>query len=251
MPKINKKINFLMYILIFLLGFMVALSINQEKFQQDQKQQEISNINDDEILKGKANIVAVTQDQQGLLGNVKVEITEGNGKVLVNTNPFLEPDTQYSANIAAQVASNITDFDLSKKNIIYDFNITGNVLGGPSAGLAMTLATIAAINKKEVKNIGMTGTILPNGDIGLVGGVLEKGTVAAQENIKTFLVPRGQGIFTYYEKQIQKRTLNNGVTIVKTSYAPKTANLTEYFEKEYNVELIEVKNIQEAMGYAF
>ena len=97
----------------------------------------------------------------------------------------------------------------------------------------------------------MTGTILLNGDIGLVGGVLEKGTVAAQENIKTFLVPRGQGIFTYYEKQIQKRTLNNGVTIVKTSYAPKTANLTEYFEKEYNVELIEVKNIQEAMGYAF
>ena len=243
MPKV--KNNFMIYVLIFLLGFLIALSIipskNKEKIL----------VENEEVLKGSSNILAVTQNQQGVIGKVNVEITKGNGKVLVNTNPFLEPDTQYSANIAASVASNLTNFDLSNKNIIYDFNLTGNVLGGPSAGLAMTLATISAIENKDVKNIGVTGTILPDGEIGLVGGVLEKGVAAGDKGIKLILVPKSESIFTYYEKNVQKRTLNNGAIIVRTYYTPRNANLTEYFEKEYNMKVIEVNNIQEAMKYAF
>ena len=253
MAKVKNKNNFFIYVFVFLLGFMLALSlVAKENNNKLEEKQEINYVNDtSEILKGSANIVAVTRDNKGIFGKVEVEITQGNGKVLVNTNPFLEPDTQYSANIAAIVASNITNFDLNNKNVIYNFNIQGEVLGGGSAGLPMTLATIAAINKKEIKNIAMTGTILPSGEVGNVGAILEKGQATASQNVKTFLIPSGQGIFTYYERITDKKVLPNGVTLIRTSYQPKSANLTEYFDKEYNMKVVEIKNIQDAMKYAF
>ena len=255
MKKRNKS-NVYGYVLMFLLGFLVAfLLINPNKeinqnINNEIKEKPSGPSLENKILEGSANIVAVNQNREGLLGKVDVEITQGNGKILVNTNPFLEPDTQYSANIAALVASNVTGISLDNKNVIYNFDINGTVLGGPSAGAAMALATISALENKKLKNIGITGTILPNGEIGEVGAVLEKGEAVASNNLTLFLIPNGEGIFRYYEPVTTKR-IKGSFTIISTKYVPKEINVTEYFDKEYGLKVIEINNIQEAMKYAF
>ncbi|NMX21004.1 hypothetical protein C5S30_00905 [ANME-1 cluster archaeon GoMg4] len=49
------------------------------------------------VSNSSANIVAVRSDtHSGVIGKVYVELKDGKGDVLVNTNPFVEPDTQYS-----------------------------------------------------------------------------------------------------------------------------------------------------------
>ena len=254
--KRKNKNKVYVYVLMFLLGFLVAfLLINPSKEVNQISQNVTKEIpkepsSENRILEGSANIVAVNQNRQGLLGKVNVEITQGNGKILVNTNPFLEPDTQYSANIAASVASNVTGVSLDNKNVIYNFDINGTVLGGPSAGAAMTLATISALENKKLKNIGITGTILPNGEIGEVGAVLEKGEAVATNNLTLFLIPNGEGIFNYYEPVTTKRA-KGSFTIISTRYVAKQINVTDYFDKEYGLKVIEISNIQEAMKYAF
>lgn len=234
------------YVLFFLLGFLIAML-----FYPSQNISEVGkSIADSKILSGSTNIVAVTSQGEGTIGKVEVDILNGEGKVLMNTNPFLEPDTQYSANIAVDVAENITNVNLKNKNVIFNFDINGTVLGGPSAGAAMTLATIAAVEDKPIKDIAITGIILPNGLVGQIGGIFEKAQAANTNGIKIFLVPKGQSIFTYYEKEITKKEIGAGFTIYNTRYVPKSVDLNEYF-KDKGMEVIEVNNINEAVNYAF
>ena len=65
-------------------------------------------------------------------------------------------------------------------------------IGGPSAGLAMTLAIINALSKTSITGhhlIATTGTIDPNGAVGDVGGVAEKAVAVANAGAKYFFVP--------------------------------------------------------------
>ena len=71
---------------------------------------------------------------------------------------------------------------------------TANV-GGPSAGLAMTLAIVNALSKTSITGhhlIAMTGTIDPSGAVGDVGGVAEKTVAVGQSGAKYFFVPKGE-----------------------------------------------------------
>lgn len=239
----KKKTNdYLRYFLVFLIGFLLSIWI----FYEPKINEKPVIILNSTILRGSSNILAVTQNNSGIIGKVSVEITEGTGRILVNTNPFLEPDTQLSANIAALVASNITNFDLKNKNIIYDFDINGDVLGGPSSSAIETLIIIYTLQNKTLPdNIFMTGAILPNGNIGPVGAILEKGLVIPKGSL--FLIPKNQSIFIFY--QPIKSTKNiNGVNLISTNYIKKQVNLTEYFKTEKNITLIEVKDINEAIN---
>lgn len=68
---------------------------------------------------------------------------------------------------------------------------TGNV-GGPSAGLAFTLALIDELSPGELTGGGLvavTGTINGEGDVGLVGGVAQKTVTARRAGAVAFLVP--------------------------------------------------------------
>lgn len=244
-----KKNNYIIrYFLIFLIGFLLSVWIFYEPKQTENKQ--IIELKNNETLFGMANIVAVDQNNLGLLGKTYVEISEGSGKVLINTNPFLEPDTQYSANIASLVASNITNIDISNKNIIYDFEISGQVLGGPSAGLSITLATISALKQIPLKEVVFTGTINKDGSIGKIGGIFEKAQAVADNNLSLFLIPKGQNIFQYYEP-IETEDYFRNTKIIRRNYILKEINLAEYFKENYNLTIIEISNINEAIGHAF
>jgi Lon-like protease len=68
---------------------------------------------------------------------------------------------------------------------------TGEV-GGPSAGLAFTLALIDELSPGELtggRPVAVTGTIDINGDVGLVGGVAQKTVTARKAGAIAFLVP--------------------------------------------------------------
>jgi hypothetical protein len=65
---------------------------------------------------------------------------------------------------------------------------------GPSAGAVMCLAIMSALDKRPFPDdFAMTGALLPDGTIGLVGGVVEKLTAAAENpKIKRAAIPAFQ-----------------------------------------------------------
>jgi uncharacterized protein len=190
-----------------------------------------------------ANIVAVRSDTLlGVIGQVYVEVREGNGRVLADTHPFVEPDTQYSARKAVKVAEKFTNSDLSNMDIIISFDVNGTLIGGPSAGAAIAVATVAAIEGKNVsKDAVITGTIQEGGYIGQVGGVLEKAKAAEVNGMKLFLIPKGQEV---YEERIKKKKIF-GFTFVSVYSTP--VDLKEYMKGKMEVE--EVSTIDDAVAY--
>lgn len=69
---------------------------------------------------------------------------------------------------------------------------TANI-GGPSAGLAMTLTLINKLSRTSISGnlpIAATGTIDVNGNVGDVGGVAEKTVAVQRAGAKYFIVPQ-------------------------------------------------------------
>lgn len=196
----------------------------------------------------RANIVAVRSDNyQGVIGKVYVEIKEGAGGVLVNTNPFVEPTTQYSIREAVKVAKDFTDMNISNKNILISFDINGTLMGGPSAGAAIAAATIAALEGKKVRqDVAISGTIEEDGYIGQVDAVFEKAVVVEKNGMTLFLVPKGQKEVIHYERKVGKRKIF-GFPIEWVYYMPKVIDIGEYMAGKMKVE--EVSTIDDVVAY--
>ncbi len=76
----------------------------------------------------------------------------------------------------------------------YPFPVSIDVanIGGPSAGLAMTLGVIDALDKGSITGghtVAATGTIDAEGDVGDVGGVAQKTVAVENAGATIFLVP--------------------------------------------------------------
>jgi uncharacterized protein len=183
-----------------------------------------------------ANIVAAAKESDtGVVGEVRVEIVPGDGDVLVETNPFIQADTQLSANKAKMVAEKYTGKSLKNHDIIYTIEMDSEVVGGPSAGAAMTLATIAAI----------TGTITRSGRIGRVGSIPVKAYSAGKEGLENFYVPLGQSTKTNYEPVVE--TKRRGFLIYKdVQYQRQIFNISKYTQQNFGMKTSEVGNIKEA-----
>jgi predicted S18 family serine protease len=192
------------------------------------------------------NIAAVSSQGNGALGETHAKIGPGDGSTLLNADPFIETDTQASAKTAKIVAQKFTDDTLDNKDITYSFRIDGNYVGGPSAGAAMTLATIAAIENRSVpQDIAVTGTIRSDGSIGRVGGILEKAEAAGQNNLETFYIPEGQEQITYYTQRMDREVIYPGVYTPEVEYVQRTFSVNNYTRSEYNMTTKEVSDIQE------
>jgi PDZ domain-containing protein len=74
----------------------------------------------------------------------------------------------------------------------FDVDIDVTNIGGPSAGLAMTLGVIDALTSGSVtgsRTVAATGTIDSQGDVGDVGGVAQKTVAVENAGASIFLVP--------------------------------------------------------------
>jgi PDZ domain-containing protein len=70
-----------------------------------------------------------------------------------------------------------------------------NGIGGPSAGLALTLTLIDELTPGELtggQSVAVTGTIDINGKVGAIGGLPQKASAVRQAGAKYFLVPASQ-----------------------------------------------------------
>jgi uncharacterized protein len=204
-----------------------------------------------ETYEASVDIVAVKQQGEvGVVSRAVAEIIEGKGRVLFSLNPFVEPDTQQSAETAALVAQQVTGMSLADRDVIYAIeDIEAKLVGGPSAGAALTVATIAALEGKNVReDVGITGTILDDGSIGQIGGVIEKAAAVAEQGKTLFLVPKGQSVIKYYEQQVTEER-RGFITIQRVRYVPKELDLNEFSkEQEWNLKIKEVADIAEVVG---
>jgi Lon-like protease len=139
-------------------------------------------INDPEDL---PNVMG--DDSPGDRVTVTVESLEGERR---NVTMTLEPSPDDPQRGVMGVLVQPRDLD-------YDFPVdvqieTGDV-GGPSAGLAFTLAILDDLTPGELtggERVAVTGEILADGTVGPIGGTAQKAAAVRHEGIGTFIVPR-------------------------------------------------------------
>ena len=77
----------------------------------------------------------------------------------------------------------------------FDVTIDSGQVGGPSAGLAFTLALLDKLTPGELANgvpVAATGEMSPGGIVGDIGGLRQKTIAVMRTNAKVFLVPDDQ-----------------------------------------------------------
>jgi PDZ domain-containing protein len=77
----------------------------------------------------------------------------------------------------------------------FEVDIDSGQVGGPSAGLAFTLAVLDVLTEGDLTgghDVAVTGTINDDGTIGEIGGVVQKAAAAADAGAEVFLVPNGE-----------------------------------------------------------
>ncbi len=179
---------------------------------------------------------------EGILLGAKVIVTNGTGHVFVDTNPYTQVDLQGSARLAAMVASDVLGIDQRAYDFYYIIDISSPIIGGPSAGGALTVATIAAINKWDLKpGVVMTGMINPDESIGPVGGIPFKLEAAAAKNATLFLIPEGQSTVT-----VKKTIIRTKGAFIISEDKEETVDVVK-LGKNLNVEVKEVSTIQDAV----
>ena len=158
-------------------------------------------------------------------------MSPGTGEIFVNTRSLTEMDMQGSARVAAMVAAETTGEDISQTDFLVTLYANTTIIGGPSAGGAMTVAMIALLKGLQLRrDVMMTGMITPDGALGVVGGIPEKAYAAYLSGAKYFLVPEGQA-----------------VSYNSTTY--EAVNVTEMARERWNLTVEEVSEVREAVTW--
>jgi hypothetical protein len=135
---------------------------------------------------------------------------------------------QTAAWTAATVGSMLAGADPRGLTISYRL---GQSIDGPSAGAVLTTAVLADLRESAELStaVTMTGTVLPSGAIGPVGGIPAKLKAAAENGIETVLIPRGQDI------------VNDPVTGRRAAVSDLAAEL--------GISVVAVDSVQQPFGY--
>ena len=185
---------------------------------------------------------AVAKTENGFVGttvDITVKASIGEGHVFMDTNPLTEMDMQSSTQIASKKAFEITEKNQNNYDIYYIVHSDALIIGGPSAGASLCVATIAELNNWKLnRSVMMTGSINPDGGIGKVGGILEKINASHSKNISCFLIPSGERYveLPYNNTNINNTNINNTVDALK-------------YGKKLGITVIEVKSIDDALYY--
>ncbi len=119
----------------------------------------------------------------------------------------------------------IDQIEFLDPEIPFDVEIDSGSVGGPSAGLAFTLAILDDLTPGELTGgaeIAVTGTINFDGSVGSVGGVEQKAAAVRELGIEYFIVPLALG-----EDRIEQVRIRGGD----------------------DVQIVPVANIEEALAF--
>ena len=144
--------------------------------------------------RSKIPILSVNSEHQGSCARVDLSVRrrESNKSplsvaVVEDTPSGADQTVRSSVWMAAMVAALSKHDDLP--GVVITLEIPG-IVEGSSAGGVVCLAILSALDGKEFPNdVAMTGAILPDGSIGIVGGIAAKMRGAAGAGIKRFIMP--------------------------------------------------------------
>lgn len=250
-------------VIVLLLGIFVGLNIEEAHKKTAEKPGNIKASGaipeDERITKeyfpdsgqstfSSISVPAVDDQGNGVVTTLDVQVSPGSGKLLTNIDKlFFWVDTQNSIRKATKVAQDITGKDASNYDIVYTVRANASVIEGGSAGAALTIATIAALENKTLnKSVLITGTIEEGGSVGPIGEVVAKAIGAKEHGAQLFLVPNGQGSSKIYRPE-RNCYSESGFQVCET----KTVSEKIYISKDVGIEVKEVKNIREALQYFF
>ncbi len=178
---------------------------------------------------GSIKLLAVAENEgkiQGSMADLDLEIADGKGRVFIESFPLSQLDTQITTRFANQIACHYLDADCSKYDFFYTIKTDSATVGGPSAGAATAILTIALLgNLKLDSSTAITGTINSGNLIGPVGGLKQKIDAAASAGIKKVLIPIGESF---------------------SSEENETIDFIKYANSK-NISLVEISNIDEAL----
>lgn len=175
----------------------LAEKLLKNETQARQKlEKEITNLT--AMAKSEYGVLAVDENDKGHLIPLEVVIKSGNGNLFLNVaNVLVDETLQSSAQTAILVAREVYRKSMSDKDVL--INIEAPVqeqkisISGGSAGAAITLAAIAAMQNKTLrKDVYITGTINEDHTIGKIGAARAKALAAKESGAVMFLVPVGQ-----------------------------------------------------------
>ncbi|MEX0920084.1 MAG: S16 family serine protease [Candidatus Pacearchaeota archaeon] len=195
-------------------------------------------------------IPGINNAGQGIAAVLETTIREGSGFVLVNINDLTAgsstQDSARAAAIAAKNYLNVTDKD--SIDVIYNIKTNAGAIDGPSAGAAMAVSLVSLIEKRELNDkVSITGFVDEEGFVGPASGIEEKADALRKEGIETLLVSNQIALPRDYIRE-ESCSPSNGI------------NKKDYCEVDYTsgkeinisgVEVIQVSNLEEAMGYFY
>lgn len=139
-------------------------------------------------------LTVVQQTGQPLTGgtaDLYLEVRSGNGRIFIDSFPLTKLDTQISTRFANQIACSYLEIDCSVYDFFYKIEASSPIVGGPSAGAAITVLTVSVLTNLPLYNdTVITGTIDAGGLIGPVSGIYEKALAAQQAGFSKVLVPK-------------------------------------------------------------
>jgi len=184
----------------------------------------------------------------GSVMNISVTAQPGKGRVLVETTPLMGIVFQDAANTAVAVAQNRTKADLAGTDILFSIRADKEIsaIDGPSAGALMTLLTIAALEHRAIDPaITLTGTIDKDGNVGAIGGALEKASAAKEDGLTRFLIPRENSDLTIYDQQTVDY---RGFQLI--DYVPRTVEAKTYITQNVGISVDYVDTIDNVTAIA-
>jgi uncharacterized protein len=194
----------------------------------------------------RLKLPAVDRNDQGALADLVVERSNGDGAVFVRfsgNSPLINPDTQTSLRTALDVAQRVSGKSLGGKNLYYSISTSSDVVGGKSAGAAMTVATIAVLKGEALRPDALvTGPIESDGSIGQVGKVYQKALALKAEGYALFVVPAGEGKQSVPSEECEEIQAPDGTTTKSCTTNYKLVDIG----KEAGISVVEAKNIREA-----
>lgn len=145
---------------------------------------------------GHVKLLAVYQEGEEFRGSpadVQLEIKKGTGRVFIETIPLSKVDTQISTRFAKEIACKFAESDCENYDFFYTIRSAAGLIGGPSAGGAISALTVAMLKDLDVmQDVAMTGTINSGELIGPVGSLDKKIEAAKETGIKKVIVPSVQ-----------------------------------------------------------
>ncbi len=176
---------------------------------------------------GDGNLTGATAD-------LFLEIKPGEGRVFIDTFPLTKLDTQISTRFAKEIACDFLKrnkgvlgyVDCGNYDFIYKIKAKSPIIGGPSAGAAISLLTISSLANLDInEKVAITGTINSGGLIGVVSGIKAKIDAAYESGMKKVLVAYGTNLESDDEKDLRQ------------------------YAKDKDIELLEVEDLNDVVFY--